>query len=44
MSLGNSGVLSGEECSKQVRTVNAVVCEHLFRQGKLEIGEILVKV
>jgi len=44
MTVDCTGVLSGSECSKQAHAVNTVVCEHLFRQGKLEIGETLVKV
>jgi hypothetical protein len=35
------GVYSGEESLKQL---NTVICEHLFRQGKLEIGERVMKV
>lgn len=35
------GVYSGEEPAKQL---NTVICEHLFRQGKLEIGERVMKV
>ena len=26
------------------RDLNMVICEHLFRQGKLEVGEALVQV
>lgn len=36
----NDGVYSGEEASKQL---NSVICEHLFRQGKLEVGERVMK-
>ena len=35
------GVYSGNESTKQL---NTVICEHLFRQGKLEIGEKVAKV
>ena len=35
------GVSCGEDC---VRQLNTVICEHLFRQGKLDIGEIVMKV
>lgn len=35
------GIYSGDETSKQL---NTVICEHLFRQGKLEIGERVMKV
>ena len=34
------GVFSGER-NKQL---NMVICEHLFRQGKLDVGERLVQV
>ena len=35
------GVYAGEE---SVKKLNTVICEHLFRQGKLEIGERVMKV
>ncbi len=44
MTVDCTGVLSGSECSKQAHAVHSVVCEHLFRQGKLDIGETLVQV
>ena len=34
------GVFSGER-GKQL---NMVICEHLFRQGKLDVGERVVQV
>lgn len=32
--------LSGQPCLE----LNKVICEHLFRQGKMEVGEALMKV
>ena len=34
------GAFSGQPC----QDMNMVICEHLFRQGKMEVGEALVKV
>ena len=34
------GAFSGKPC----RELNTVVCEHLFRQGKMEVGEALMQV
>ena len=34
------GAFSGQPC----QDMNMVICEHLFRQGKLEVGEALVQV
>ena len=34
------GVFSGPPCQE----LNKVVCEHLFRQGKMEVGEALMEV
>ena len=31
---------SGQPCLE----LNKVICEHLFRQGKMEVGEALMKV
>ena len=34
------GVFSGEHAKQ----LNMVICEHLFRQGKLDVAERIVKV
>jgi len=34
------GVFSGE----RAKQLNMVICEHLFRQGKLDVGERVVQV
>ena len=34
------GAFSGQPCLE----LNRVICEHLFRQGKMEVGEELMKV
>ena len=34
------GVFSGEH----IKQLNMVICEHLFRQGKLDVAERIVKV
>ena len=34
------GAFSGQPCLE----LNRVICEHLFRQGKMEVGETLMKV
>lgn len=34
------GAFSGQPCPD----LNLVICEHLFRQGKMEVGEALMKV
>ncbi len=36
------GVYSEDESTHQ--HLNTVICEHLFRQGRLEIGEQIMKV
>ncbi|CAI8047724.1 E3 ubiquitin-protein ligase RMND5A [Geodia barretti] len=33
------GAFSGQPCLE----LNRVICEHLFRQGKMEVGETLMK-
>ena len=39
--LGVEGVLTDEKHSKQL---DAAICEHLFRGGRMDIGEIIIEV
>ncbi len=39
--LGVEGVLSDESHSREL---DAAICEHLFRQGRLDIGEMIIEV
>jgi len=39
--LGVDGVVSAETHSPQVE---AAICEHLFRQGRMDIGEMIMQV
>ena len=34
------GAFSGQPCQQ----LNLVICEHLFRQGKTDVGDALMKV
>ena len=29
---------------KNARQLDAVICEHLFRQGRMDVGEIIIQV
>ena len=40
----SSMCVDGAFSAQPSRDLNLVICEHLFRQGKLEVGEALVQV